>query len=159
MGQHVDVDVYEVLGVRDDASAEELRRAYQQLALQHHPDRARNGSAGTDSNEEFQRIQTAWELIRDPTERRRYDAERRSKALYDASIVYRTDEVDLGEMDYTEDDAGEGVWKHACRCGETFVITEQQLCAGIDTISCRSCSLVLRPLYQASPDDAADAER
>lgn len=33
------MDFYEVLGIMDDASQEEVKKAYQQLALKHHPDK------------------------------------------------------------------------------------------------------------------------
>ena len=147
------MDAYEVLGVREDADTDELRRAYQQLARQYHPDRARpSGEASTadDANDAFRRVQDAWELVRDPDGRRRYDAERRAEALQD--LGSRATEVDLGEMDYAEDDAGAGVWRYDCRCGDAFVVTEEQLTDGIDTIACRSCSLLLRPLYQRAAE-------
>ena len=93
------MDAYEVLGVREDADADELRRAYQQLARQYHPDRAGGqASSADDVNDHFRRVQDAWELVRDPEERRRYDAERRAAALQEVSAVTRATEVDLGEM-------------------------------------------------------------
>ena len=144
-------DAYSTLGVREDATPEELRRAYQQLARQHHPDRAPS-RPGIDSSfasdESFRQVQAAWEVVRDPTVRRRYDAERRNSELLDAQLAARTVELDLGEMEYVEDATGKGTWCHDCRCGDLFEVTEAQLNAGIDTVACRSCSLVLRPLYQ-----------
>ena len=56
-------------------------------------------------------------------------------------------------MEYAEDDAGAGVWRYDCRCGDAFVVTEEQLGDGIDTVECRSCSLLLLPLYQIAPDE------
>ena len=48
---------YEVLGVAVGASAADIRRAYQQAALKHHPDRG-----GADC-ELFRRAQQAWEVL------------------------------------------------------------------------------------------------
>jgi hypothetical protein len=61
------VGLYDVLGVRPDASAAELRRAYLELARQHHPDRAGG------SPERMRALNEAWETLRDPERRRRYD--------------------------------------------------------------------------------------
>jgi molecular chaperone DnaJ len=58
---------YDVLGVRRDASAAELRRAYLDLARRHHPDRAGG------SHERMRALNEAWETLGDPERRRRYD--------------------------------------------------------------------------------------
>lgn len=50
----------QVLGVAPDATADEIKQAYRQLARQHHPD------AGGDP-EQFHRIQQAYELLTQPT--------------------------------------------------------------------------------------------
>jgi curved DNA-binding protein CbpA len=59
---------YEVLGVGPSASAEEVRRAYVELARALHPDRA-HGDA-----RRMQEVNEAWRVLRDPTARRAYDA-------------------------------------------------------------------------------------
>jgi DnaJ family protein A protein 2 len=59
-------DLYERLGVDRDASREEIRRAYKDLAKEKHPDR------GGDP-EEFKRIQEAHEVLTDEDRRRMYD--------------------------------------------------------------------------------------
>jgi len=64
-------DLYEVLGVSPAATTAELRRAYRQLALQHHPDRA-----GPESAPRFARIAEAYRMLSDPTARTAYDAHR-----------------------------------------------------------------------------------
>ena len=81
----------------------------------------------------------------------------RSVALYaqelaDAGFESRVQEVDLGDMDYAEDAAGAGVWRLDCRCGEAFVLREDDLSNGIDVLQCLSCSLWIRPLYCAQPE-------
>ncbi len=66
---------YDVLGVVPTASAAEIRRAYLQLARDHHPDfHSTSSEALRLANErEMQRINEAWTVLGDPDRRRAYD--------------------------------------------------------------------------------------
>lgn len=55
-------DPYRVLGVRRDASNEELHDAYRRLVKLHHPDR---NAGSPESSRRFQEIQAAYEAVRD----------------------------------------------------------------------------------------------
>lgn len=66
-----DDDFYAVLGVRTDADAGELRRAWRELASRWHPDRA--GPAATRT---FQRLSAAYAVLSDPLARVAYDRRR-----------------------------------------------------------------------------------
>lgn len=59
-------DYYEALGVSKDASADEIKKAFRRLAIQHHPDRGGNEA-------EFREINEAYEVLKDDAKRKRYD--------------------------------------------------------------------------------------
>jgi molecular chaperone DnaJ len=63
-------DYYDVLGVRRDADDEEIKRAYRKLAMQYHPDR---NVGDPEAEERFKEASEAYEVLRDPEKRRRYD--------------------------------------------------------------------------------------
>lgn len=63
-------DYYEVLGLKKDASADDLNRAYRELAKRFHPDR---NSHDEESTQRFREVAEAYEVLRDPEKRQRYD--------------------------------------------------------------------------------------
>jgi hypothetical protein len=85
-------DYYEVLGVAADAGAEEIKRAYRQLARRYHPD-----ISGDDRGTAFLELARAYDVLSDPGKRRSYDAETRSAPArgeeWVLSIDPMTDEV------------------------------------------------------------------
>jgi molecular chaperone DnaJ len=61
-------DYYDVLGVSSDAGADEIKRAYRQLARRYHPD-----ISGDDRGTAFLEASRAYEVLRDPVRRHAYD--------------------------------------------------------------------------------------
>jgi DnaJ homolog subfamily A member 2 len=69
-GPKKDVDTtkfYEILGVSKDATSDEMRKAYRRLAAKHHPDKEGG------SQEKFQELQAAYEVLSDPEKKQIYD--------------------------------------------------------------------------------------
>ncbi len=62
MSQHKR-DYYAVLGVARAASADEIKKAYRQCALEHHPDRNRGEKK---SEEKFREATEAYQILSDP---------------------------------------------------------------------------------------------
>lgn len=60
-------DYYEILGVGKNASADEIKKSYRRLAVQHHPDKSGGDEA------KFKEINEAYEVLHDQDKRRRYD--------------------------------------------------------------------------------------
>ncbi len=64
-------DYYDILGVDEDASQDEIKKAYRKKARQHHPD-LNQGDKG--SEEKFKEVQEAYEVLSDEEKRQRYDS-------------------------------------------------------------------------------------
>lgn len=102
--------LYEILGVREDASTEEIRTAYRKLARRHHPD-VNPGDAKAE--ETFKRISAAHEVLSDAKKRAAYDefgeasleggfdaVRAREYAQWEQSRRQRTNTFDDGPMEF-----------------------------------------------------------
>ncbi|EUC67034.1 DnaJ domain protein [Rhizoctonia solani AG-3 Rhs1AP] len=129
-------DHYAVLELSKDATTAEIRQSYRAALLRVHPDKQGHiyqemNSAGA----AILRIQDAYRTLSDPALPQR-----------------PANEVSLDE--FTEDESpesngGSSRWIYPCRCGNQFVIVEEELEKGVHYIGCIGCSEVVWVGYEA----------
>ncbi|HEX5724605.1 MAG TPA: molecular chaperone DnaJ [Longimicrobiaceae bacterium] len=71
-------DLYRVLGVAENASVDEIKKAYRKLAKQHHPDANPNNPSAA---ERFKEVSEAYSVLSDEGKRKQYDQMRRYGAF------------------------------------------------------------------------------
>ncbi|KAF8565355.1 hypothetical protein P879_10397 [Paragonimus westermani] len=71
-----ELDYYKVLGVKRNASFDEIKQAYKKCALQHHPDRHTHADDATKQEQEhkFKEIGEAYSVLSDSQKRQMYDS-------------------------------------------------------------------------------------
>ena len=87
-------DYYAILGVPRDASPEEIKRAYRELAKKYHPDKNRGDP---EAEERFKEINEAYAVLSDPQRRAEYDRRGYVEGAEAFRNVYPEDLLDLFE--------------------------------------------------------------
>ena len=88
-------DYYQILGVSENASQEEIKKAFRRLAFQHHPDK--NPGNEEQAEQRFKEINEAYGVLGDQIRRREYDAFRRGQFVGAGYGPY-------GGFQYTQED-------------------------------------------------------
>jgi len=69
------MDYYQILGVNENASQDEIKKAYKKLAMKNHPDRGGN-------TQKFQEISQAYDTLGDEQKRQQYNAQKNNPFIH-----------------------------------------------------------------------------
>lgn len=141
-------------------SQQDVKLAYRQALLQHHPDKsATNSSQTLKPSYSVDDITTAYKILSNPHSRSRYDLTLRLQSLErqqnTAKGYIGLETVDLDDLQYNDSN---GVWYRNCRCGNGrgYLITEHELEKEADhgeiIVGCGGCSLSLKIVFQQVQD-------
>ena len=64
---------YEILGVSKNATDEEIKKAYRELARKYHPDNYQNNPLADLAEEKMKEINEAYAVLSDPEQKSKYD--------------------------------------------------------------------------------------
>merc|ERR1712154_244252 len=75
------IELYEVLGISPNASNREIQQAFTKMAKKYHPDQLRHKEENEQKvgEEKFQKVLLAFQVLKDPDRRRKYDTTGSSK--------------------------------------------------------------------------------
>lgn len=110
-------DLYKVLGVNSTASLDDIKKAYRELCMKVHPDKAQGGSTPANT-QRFQQVQEAWEILRDEVLRREYDEYRANSAKDSSYRDYK--DADAGRRQKTRTGTGENTQSKQSARDQTY---------------------------------------
>jgi DnaJ-class molecular chaperone len=157
---------YEVLGVKPDASPQEIRKVYRKLAKQFHPDLNPGKPA---AEVRFKEISAAYDLLSDPDKRARYDRGEIDESGAERPRTYYREHaegaqgrkygpeggIDLGDLDDLFASFGVGGRRRGARSREGFAMRggDRQYVLTIDFVEAATGA---RKRLSLSPEDTLD---
>src|SRR3954462_2173934 len=89
--------LYDSLGVKKDASQDEVKKAYRKLVRQYHPDKNPGDEA---AEAKFKEVQAAYDVLSDPEKRKQYDrfGEQNGRPGQGAGPGFDFGDFDLGDL-------------------------------------------------------------
>ncbi len=121
------MDHYESLGVPSDASAEEIKRAYLELARRHHPDfhTTDDPAARRDAERRMREVNAAWQVLGAESSRQAYDRSRTGGAPASGPVIHRPSTEFTPYFDDDEDD--DDSWRYEPDEGDPATVPPRTL--------------------------------
>lgn len=145
------LNFYERLNASATATFEELKRNYKQLILQCHPDKlqqqehqqvhqqsevtvdSKESDPNRESDNNFNAINEAWNILKDPIKRKLYDAELLQTKFQTHSNIYAT--ITLNDMQRTQVELSEEEQEEVEECDESDTDKETTKSTATSTLS------------------------
>ncbi|NXF94569.1 DJC24 protein, partial [Eubucco bourcierii] len=136
-------DWYKILDAKPSDSLAELKRKYQRLALQYHPDKQKADVPAGEVEERVQRfieIDQAWKILGNEETKKEYDLQQREANLTKEWPLHA--QISLEDMSWNED---EQCYTLSCRCGGNYTVFRSET-RDVSLVCCDTCSLVIEIL-------------
>jgi curved DNA-binding protein CbpA len=119
---------YTTLGVPRNAALQEIKKAYKKLALQHHPDK--NSEDQTTAENKFKLILNAYEVLKDPAKRKKYDNSLPPFVSVDSTQKSKkSDASTFTKYSNPNSKSSRGVICYGCSCQTTKYIQLAPICS------------------------------
>jgi curved DNA-binding protein CbpA len=102
------IDYYKVLNISENATLEEIKKAFRELAKEYHPDKNKS----SDASVKFREVFEAYEILKDKITKEIFDERRRK--------FYNKQSAEFNNEKYTKSDAYENVKTEANKRAEYF---------------------------------------
>lgn len=102
------IDYYKILNITENATLEEIKKAFRELAKMYHPDKNKSNDASVKFREVFE----AYEILKDKTTKCIFDEQRRK--------FYNNAKAEFNNHNYTKSEAYDYVKKEANKRAEYF---------------------------------------
>ncbi|KAF9566964.1 DnaJ-domain-containing protein [Agrocybe pediades] len=152
------VDYYQLLAVRKDASQADIKSAYHRALLQSHPDKQRASPTTDGAGTDIALIKEAYTVLSNLESRKSYDehVDRRSYTVKapprPAQVIsleeFEDESASSAKVAGQEPDDQEGPWRYPCRCGGCYRITVALMEKGEHLVACNDCSEVVWVGYE-----------
>lgn len=149
--------LYSVLGVKPSATPAEIRTAYLAQVRLHHPDKlqqqAHTLDTLPDSSDLIRRLNHAYKTLIDDQQRLAYDTSLSTLRASTSSQPRISANVEF-EAFQPLPSASSVVFSYSCRCGSSYILTEDQIHDRVDVVPCEGCSENIRVRYDDESDHA-----
>ncbi|KAG9271991.1 hypothetical protein AMEX_G12934 [Astyanax mexicanus] len=131
---------YSILGAAQTDDLQELKRKYQRLVLELHPDKQKSDLSEEESELHLQRfidVDQAWKVLSNEESRKAFDLQLRAQELKQSWPVDAC--IKLEDMDW---DSENECYSYSCRCGGEFHLEKDEAEEEEDSVvCCDTCSL------------------
>lgn len=128
------VDYYTILESERTTSYVDLKKNYQRLLLQFHPDKSRTQK----SEEKFLLLQRAWSMLRDPERRKQFDA---LLVCHEHSDLLLYEVISLSEMTFDQNESG---YLYPCRCSGMYFLDTSDVFPPKVIVGCNECTFSIQ---------------
>lgn len=141
-------NLYQVLGISEHSTSEEIKKAYLERSLKLHPDKATDPSQEEELKTKFQILSQVYKLLSDKQARLDYDRHFKTKYL---NLKADGTHLILDEINVKECHKLGDIYYYDCRCSGKFIVKQELISPSRDidacVVECDSCSSSIKMIF------------